>query len=761
MNLDSIKKRIGTYLISGKSWPVIVDFSSKKDLADFIDHFKVGDNKFLSAENFCREDGTFKKEEFINTINNNKGNTFIVGITAFLKLQGEEFTRNTFKSILSNNVNGHVVVVSYQCRNFLKFSDIRFSERSQIYFADGDMDDVSDVCLISPDLANAFPESYIGFDKLGYAFEKQGHQTVYIVTDVSKDTFIQSLFHMTQMNNSYDIICTKDSRTKNIPSSFGTAEQWNKVLQMMGDVVDWTNIVEQQFGGVYNLADNITQYTEFDDSKKWLYFIAVSIFGVNKNAYLQHAVFHAANYREFTKSLFRAILTVDHKNTEFTKLYAERKEILKGFVDSLEEVVDYCKVVSVKEENAIFYLTDQTQIEKERIIEWLDMYGQNYSMSEIAEILKVVYPGLADYLSGYRFRNELLDTYFENYKYQKVINKILPSFELVVEEQAEQKSFVSILPTRSSIVDKLNLSNSHVYFFDALGVEFLGYIQAKCNKYGLSANITCARCELPSLTCFNKDFVETCQSKGCAVSDIKALDEIKHHGENSFDYEKVKTPVYLISELEIIDELLRKIRACVYNGHYDKAVVISDHGASRLAVLHGTENLWRMATNGIHSGRCCPKNEIDRKPDFAIEEENFWILSNYDRFQGGRKANVEVHGGASLEEVAVPIIEITKKPVNIEAFITDDSKVITLGAKEIPTIKIFVGVNSSSVAIRISDKYYDANKTAEEYLYEITLPEYTRKGKYTFDILNGVDTLATNVMFEVKSKGWTENKLFD
>lgn len=168
-----------------------------------------------------------------------------------------------------------------------------------------------------------------------------------------------------------------------------------------------------------------------------------------------------------------------------------------------------------------------------------------------------------------------------------------------------------------------------------------------------------------------------------------------------------------------------------------------------------------MATDGIHSGRCCPKNEIDSKPDFAIEADGFWVLANYDRFQGGRRANVEVHGGASLEEVAIPVIEITRKPANIEAFITESSKVITLGAKEIPIIKIYVSVNSSSVAIRIGDKYYDAVKTAEEYLYEIALPECTRKGKYTFDILNGSDTLATNIVFEIKKKGIAEVNLFD
>lgn len=761
MNLDSVKKRIGTYLISDKRWPVIVDFPSKEGLMNFIEHFNVGENKFLSAEKFCGEDGTFKPEEFINTIANNDGNTFVVGITAFLKLHGEIFTRNTLKSILSKSVNGHIVVVSYQCRDLLKFSDTRFSERNQIYFADGNMDAVSDICLINPALADAFPGSYMGFDKLGKAYEKQSQETIYIATGVSKSSFEKSLFNISQMSNSYDILCNKDSRTKTILSTFGTFAQWNYALKLMGNSGDWTSVAESQFGSVYNLADSILQYNEFDDNKKWLYFVALSIFGVKNNAYLQHAVFNSANYREFSKSLFRAILTIEHTDTEFGKLYAERKDILKGFVDSLEEIVDFCKVISVREESAIYYLTDLTQPEKERIIEWLAAYGQDYSVSELANILRHIYPDLADYLSSYRFKNELLDSYFENYKYQKAINKILPSFELVVDEQSKQLSFVDILPARSSIVDRLNLSNAHAYFFDALGVEYLGYIQAKCNKYGLSTNIACGRCELPSLTCFNKEFVATCQDKGCVVSDIKSLDEIKHHGEDSFSYEKVKTPVYLISELEIIDDLLKQIRASIYSGHYDKAVIIADHGASRLAVLHESENLWRMATDGVHSGRCCPKNEIDSKPDFAIEADDFWVLANYDRFKGGRRANVEVHGGASLEEVAIPVIEITRKPTNIEAFIHEGSKIITLGAKEIPIVKIYVGINSSSVAIRIGDKYYDAEKTAEEYLYEIALPEYTRKGKYTFDILNGSDTLAINLTFEIKKKGMAEVSLFD
>lgn len=51
------------------------------------------------------------------------------------------------------------------------------------------------------------------------------------------------------------------------------------------------------------------------------------------------------------------------------------------------------------------------------------------------------------------------------------------------------------------------------------------------------------------------------KDKGCLISDIKDLDDIKHHGKDSFDYEKEKTPIYLIKELEIIDDLLTKIKA--------------------------------------------------------------------------------------------------------------------------------------------------------------------------------------------------------
>ena len=760
MNLDSIKTRVGTYLASDKRWPIIVDFSNRENINNFVDYFKTESNTIFPADKFCGKDGTFKLEEFLNAIEENEDNVFVVNITAFLKLQGEQYIKKALKNVLSKSISGHVVLVTYQCKNYLKFSDSRFLERNQILFVDGEIDIQPDVCLVAPSLADAFPGCYTGFEKLGMAFEETELNTIFVATDVSKNTFDKAVFNIHQMTNSYDILCSRDSRTKTVPKNYGTTTQWNSALKLMGMSGDWTTVAMSQFDTVNDLHESIKSYNEYSDIQKWYYFIVTTIFGTKKSSYLQYAIYSLSNYKDLPKQLYRAILTMSPSSDEFESYYIERKELLKFFADSLDEAVDYCKVVSSKGENSIYYLTDLTQPEKEKVIDWLVIYGDKYDSIALSKMLKNIYPDLSAYLSKYRFDDALYDNYFETYKYQKVTNKILPSFEVVVEEQAEKLDFTNLL-ARSSIVDKLNLNNARAYFFDALGVEYLGYIQEKCNQYGLSLNTQIGRCELPSLTEYNKEFIETCESKGCHVTSIKSLDEIKHHGEDDFNYEKVKTPVYLIKELDIINELLLKIRANLYTGNYDKAVVISDHGASRLAVIHETENMWRMATSGVHSGRCCPKNEINSKPSFAIEADNYWVLANYDRFQGSRKANFEVHGGATLEEVVVPIIEITKKATAVESFILDEFKVVILAAKEFPIIKIYVSVDSDNISIKIGDKYYKAEKTTQKYIYEIKLEDCAKKGIYSFDVLNGNDILSSNLAFEVKKKGFSETSLFD
>lgn len=684
----------------------------------------------------------------------------MVHISSFLKLSGEKEIKRQLKTIISKSIDGHAVIVTYQCRNYIRFSDCRFSERGQILIVDGDFDEVPNIWLIAPDLATGRPVSYSGFEKIGEAIETSVENLIYIATDVKTRVFDKSVITIYQVSNGYDFLCSKDSRIKNVPESFGTSEQWNGFLnEMRGH--DIAYVVDNDFGGAANLVECVRRYPTYSDEKKWIFYILLCILGTKNSAYLSHALCEASNYRDIPKAIYRGILSLDKNDADFEKLYDERKDFLASYADYLGEAVEYCKIVSTKQEDYIFFLTDVTQPEREKIIEWLSMYGNKYDSAQLIQILEKVYPDLAAYLASYRFKEKFLTDYFAQYKYQKIINKVIPAFVKRVEEQAQECDFVSLLPARTSVFDKVNLTDARVFFFDALGVEYLGYIQSKCNEYGLSANIMCAHCELPSLTCFNKEFVDVCNEEGCKITDIKELDEIKHHGEDSFDYDKTKIPVYLIRELEVIDDVLKTIKGAILNGQYAEAIIVSDHGASRLAVLHETENIWQMETKGTHSGRCCPKNEINEKPDFAIEYNNYWVLANYDRFKGSRKANVEVHGGATIEEVAVPIIEITRKVDGIEAWILDEYKVITLGAMETPTIRIYVGVISDNISIKVGDAYYDAHKTAEKYIYSAKLDGCVKKGRYIAEIINGSEVITSGNTFEIKKKGMTEKRLFD
>lgn len=760
MILSNEKKRINNYLRAKKSWPIIVDLQTREDLKELQEYFSIGDNIILTADAFCGQDGVFKLEEFYNALSSNNGNTFFVGITAFLKIRGDIYTRKVLRDILSKNITGHIVVITYQCKEYLRFSDSRFSERGQIIIAPGEPDLVPDICLISPELSEAFSECYEGFDKLSVGIEIGNADTVFIATSIDNRDFKESLYNITRLTNGYDVVCSRDARTRNVSVSFGSAEQWIYALKEMKNG-DWLTVISHHFGSISNLAHSFNMYPQYDDNQKWLYYIVLSIFGTKDNPYLQLAVQNAENYNDLVNSLYRSIMLVDNNNVDFQNLYSLRKNLLKELPLHSAELASFCKVISVKERHSIYYLTDLTQLEKQRVVEWLDVYGYEFSTSELIAILRTVYPDLAYYLSPFRYKNKFLDDYFAKYKYQKVINHLLPSFESIVDEQSTKKDFVSILSPRTSLVDRLDVANAQAYFVDALGAEYSAYIQEKCNDYGLTTNIATARCELPSLTVFNKEFVETIEGKGCNISDIKDLDEIKHHGENNFDYEKVKTPLYLITELEIIDSLLKIIKANIDNELYKKAIILSDHGASRLAVLHDTENIWDMGTKGVHSGRCCPINEIAEKPDFAIEEEGFWILANYDRFRGGRKANCEVHGGASLEEVAVPIIEITQKQTIVEAFIVSSSKVIILGAKEHAVIKIYVSIESQNISIRLDEEYYNAEPTTEKFIYKVDFPKLTKKGQYSCDILNGSAVIASKQSFTIERKGFSENSLFD
>ena len=414
-------------------------------------------------------------------------------------------------------------------------------------------------------------------------------------------------------------------------------------------------------------------------------------------------------------------------------------------------------MVLQKEENKIYYLTDNTTLEKELIIASICEYSANTDKKELENILSLVYPDLVAYISDYRFNIPLLDEYFSLYTHSKVINKVLPKLEELVLEQATRREYNLLLEPRSAVLDHIDKSNSHLYFMDAMGVEYLSYILAKCREKGMMANIQICTAKLPSITSKNKEFISEFEAENIEITSVKDLDEIKHHGINDNDYTKRKEPIHLIEELKIIDDVLNSIKSKLIQGLCDKVIMISDHGASRLAVIHETENQWEMQSKGEHSGRCCPKSEVDVKTEYATEEDGFWVLANYDRFKGGRKANVEVHGGATLEEVVIPIIEFTTFDDDIEISIVEE--IITVSFRKKAAIKLFSKTKLHNVTVKVEGEYYEAREE-ENNMYIVDMPKLNKAKKYNVEVFVSNNLVASDLTFEIKKEISQEKDLF-
>lgn len=285
MNLDDTKKRVQKYLNSNKRYPLIVDVQTREDLANIAEYFKVGSNKFPAIEEFCNQDEAIKLDELYASVSSNSGNTFITGLSGFLMLFGENVAKQALKTLITTSISGHVVIITYQCEKYLRFTDPRISESGRLVIVDGNPDNICNINFISPVLSDIFTDSYSGIQNIGTAIDSCFNRDAYIATAIDKSSFAESVFHISQVNNSYDILRNKDSRTGIVPQACGLPEQWDYVLHQMGKSGTWTTVIVDNFGSENNLLHVISEYPKFDVEKRWLYYIALLICGVKNNDY--------------------------------------------------------------------------------------------------------------------------------------------------------------------------------------------------------------------------------------------------------------------------------------------------------------------------------------------------------------------------------------------------------------------------------------------------------------------------------------------
>jgi hypothetical protein len=497
-----------------------------------------------------------------------------------------------------------------------------------------------------------------------------------------------------------------------------------------------------------NLEYNLYARAAGSDYRNWLYFICLkSRVDTLQNGYLRFVLDKTSRFEDFVSNTLNAIIEIPHTDKRFSSFYRERKELIKMFPESdvTNFVVNNRKVVS----ESIYKLTDSTRVEREEIIVWLSKNG-------LIPELDGIYPTLAAYLKKYIFKcpelADLLTEYFEAYKRQKLSNELEPDFLEKVDQLALTREF-NRLPTRNEIMDNVGENETFLYWLDALGVEYLGLIEDLAQKRGLSIRVHIARAELPTITSINRDFFDAWQGRKEKNSE---LDNTKHSDAGGYNFTNNELPIHLAKELEIIVGMIERAATELVFRHYKRFLIVSDHGASRLAVLRRKEEKYDTDTTGEHSGRCCEMFQPYDLP-FAAEENEYLVLADYGRFKGSRAANVEVHGGASLEEVVVPIIELSLKDDSITVKLVAD--VVTVDFRTGTEINLFFNSPVRDVSVVLNGKPYSASQIDANH-YSVKLPDTKRAGEYPADVYAG-DNLIGKIMIKAQGKSGKVNDAFD
>lgn len=698
--------------------------------------------------------GTFDFAD-IDSQSHDKKNV-VLGLGEYLALCGEDIAFTRLSKIKDMKIgNARVILllrgVSEIIRKLQLADPTRFDSR-RVLFTESTETNVNIVFV--PTNVNLPAEDGI---KALIAKLENGYVSLSVKSDI---VFDNSLLVTSRINSAYDGIkhfCSAFS----LDEACGDESQWTAFLADLTKASGDIGVVIDEFGS--NPESNLTQWIKGNSYKNWLFFVVLKLKeGEIENSYLRYVLEITTSFKDFKRNILNAIISIKYTDKRFDKFYEERKTLVEKMTES--DVAAFVAENKINLDESVYKLTDQTLVERKEFVALFSIIDKQAVLQRIQS----AYTALSDYLWKYMFNdpkvgdelNMLFTNYFDRYKWQKVLNTIDDDFLLQVEELAKKRLFTR-LRSRNEVISTIDKTDTFLYWIDALGVEFLGFIQQQCKHKGISLCIHIAQADLPTITTINKGFFADWMGQ---KEKVEWLDSLKHEESGGYDYQYEKLPLHLAEELDVLGKTLEKAATMLALHQCKRVLIVSDHGASRLAVIKEQEEKYETDTKGQHSGRCCkiPQNCSPTEYDlpFATEGNGYLVLADYGRFKGSRAANVEVHGGASLEEVLIPIIELTLANPDTRVEIVE--KIITanpLKAKVKPaTFTLFSKSELGNVRVLIKDKRYPAEKIDKNHYRIVT--DIIKAGEYLADVFDG-DNLIGKITINVQSETGKKNDAFD
>ena len=747
-SIESCLSHIGEFSNSSSmGYPIVVDVENYADYASLRTSLCADASKACIRVSDHTHGNGFPDILGVLEAADKADNSVVWGISQSSMLKGEEALVSDLRRIIDRSVRGHVFVVLTHCSSLLDKYFARDPRRDRrIVVVDGKRCDLPTIRFVrkGDDCDGAHVDGMKGLlkkleDMSGESMAR--NPVISVVMPYDAELFGRSKYAIQDHGDVFVVLVDKYVEIKRVADkSWASCEQWEWLRGQSKSHADFSSLVAQRWGSTRDLCQQIDDvFHNQSSNERWLLWLAMRVFGEGSGTYLGFSLDQTTSCEAWIRRVYHALADVARSDDRFESFFAQRLELLKLLPANSTEMQFYCQSVAERYgKDAVYYLSDSTDHERRQ---WMKTIDENdWTDAEIEKAIAHASRELSYYIEPFVFDSynshlkndnislaDDLTYYFNRYKYQKIRNCIDDDFIEYVDKYAIERPY-NKLRCRSAVTRTIDKEGVQAYFIDALGAEHLGYIQAKCREYGMISDIQIVRCELPSITSINKEFKERFETR-----DVKELDDLKHHS-TIYLYERCQLPIHLFEELKVIDKELRNIRDLLRSHGAQKAVIFSDHGASRLAVIYKHENeKIELEEKGKHSGRCC-RCEQNPNLDQAAYENGWAVLANYERFKGGNKAQVEVHGGASLEEVVVPIVTLTLRPEKVEYRLADQIVKYSQGKV---TLALCCNMPMNAPRIQIEGVFYEGALDSDRRTARFDVDQHTKAQAYRATVWDG------------------------
>jgi len=683
----------------------------------------------IRLSDYCDgDDLTPNINRMLNALKRINEHTLIIPLSEHLRINNTEadgYLERILKTEFINDVDEkgvRVFIPIYRMRNKLIGlieKDQRY--KSHIIFLETGQDDDYALTIVSNDIdTNIEGNNLYGYKKYLSYWEENPNKPIILHTANAK-YYADIIFsdNVKVLITAFDLLKYHYHLSEAIRESWGEEWQWKELLTRMKNNNGLTGVFEHLFNiPKYNAKNLLSRWGSFSDFEKWASWLWSKL--EVKSGYLGVVLDSNCTWQNFVENIINSIFKLDIRKNQFKEYYNERKEYIYSLsIDSLPGSF-WNEFENIKAEDKVFYLTDCTLKERCEVFNILHTKGLN---PKTKDAIRYVYPYLDAYIDDYVFEDERFTEYFAQYKTQKVENSVNEKFIQTVKKNAASKGIWWGLESRNKIIDEIYSSDSIIYWIDALGVEYLNLIKyiLKSNYGSLFYNIKIGYANIPTTTECNNDFVKFRNS----APPFRELDKAKH--------ESIEYPAYIPYEFELIEKALKEATSLLSD--YDRVIIASDHGASRLAVIgQGTTVKAKETSKVERHGRYCVDNNIQYSDEFlgCIDYGEYHVFADYDRFSISGGVKGEIHGGASLEEVLVPVIELSKKPfdeADIPILLTRE---VRLKAGQKVVIRFKLNKDYDNLYAVIGNKRYKCIKDGNSWYFE---PDVDKKEVYKAKIV--------------------------